>query len=177
MPNRILREGIITSEPVNRLSWPAEVFYRRLHSIVDDYGRYYGNLELLRAGLYPLKLDSVSSADVGKWLSECEAGGLVSVYDVEQRKFLAVIKFGQHIRAKCSKFPDPPDLDEVKCTCIADEAHMRPNANAETETETKANAQTIAQARARAHSSREGGKSGVDFESLPGIRKRKVGKA
>ena len=36
MPNRILREGILTSERVNALSWEAEVFYRRLMSAVDE---------------------------------------------------------------------------------------------------------------------------------------------
>ncbi len=39
MPNRIIREGILTSEAVNSLSWEAEVFFRRLLSVVDDFGR------------------------------------------------------------------------------------------------------------------------------------------
>ncbi len=48
MPNRILREGILTSERVNLLSWEAEVFYRRLMSVVDDYGRFHAHPALLR---------------------------------------------------------------------------------------------------------------------------------
>jgi hypothetical protein len=59
MPNRVLREGILTSERVNALDWPAEVFYRRLMSVVDDFGRYWAKPELLRAGLYPLHHDKV----------------------------------------------------------------------------------------------------------------------
>jgi hypothetical protein len=39
MPNRELREGILTSERINALTFPAEVFYRRLMSVVDDFGR------------------------------------------------------------------------------------------------------------------------------------------
>jgi hypothetical protein len=39
MPSRLLREGILDSEAVNALSFAAEVFYRRLMSVVDDFGR------------------------------------------------------------------------------------------------------------------------------------------
>ena len=48
MPNRILREGILTSERIERLDWAEEVFYRRVMSVVDDYGRYYARPALLR---------------------------------------------------------------------------------------------------------------------------------
>ena len=40
MPNRILRDGILMSPRVNVLSSEAELFYRRLMSVVDDYGRF-----------------------------------------------------------------------------------------------------------------------------------------
>ena len=43
MPNRILRDTILRSERVARLSPTAELFYRRLMSVADDYGRYYAN--------------------------------------------------------------------------------------------------------------------------------------
>lgn len=109
MPNRVLREGIISSELVNRLTWGAEVFYRRLHSVVDDFGRFSAHPSLLRAALYPLKLNDVSDADVGKWLTECVTGGLVSVYEVENKRFLVVLKFDQRVRAEKSKYPPPPD--------------------------------------------------------------------
>ena len=39
MPSRILREGINTSPKVNALSPMAELFYRRLMTVADDYGR------------------------------------------------------------------------------------------------------------------------------------------
>jgi hypothetical protein len=59
MPDRILRAGIIKSGAVNALGWPAEVFYRRLMSVVDDFGRYDGRSSILRADLYPLKVDKL----------------------------------------------------------------------------------------------------------------------
>ena len=54
MPNRILREGILDSDRVNKLSWGAEVFYRRLMSVVDDFGRFDARIDLLKSKLYPL---------------------------------------------------------------------------------------------------------------------------
>ena len=54
MPNMILREGILTSERVNSLTTEEEIFYRRLISVVDDYGRYYAKPELLRSACFPL---------------------------------------------------------------------------------------------------------------------------
>lgn len=114
MPNRIVREGIITSEPVNALGWAEECFYRRLHSVVDDFGRFHANLSLLRAACYPLRLNDVSDQDVGKWLSVCESKGLVRVYEVDGKRFLEVEKFDQQVRAKKSKFPQPPAV------CVAD---------------------------------------------------------
>ena len=56
MPNRVIREGILTSERIEMLGWAEEVFYRRLMSVVDDFGRYYARPALLRAACYPLLL-------------------------------------------------------------------------------------------------------------------------
>lgn len=111
MPDRIVRAGILTSDSVNALSWPAEVLYRRLHSVVDDYGRYDGRSSMLRAHLYPLKIDKVSEADVGKWLTECVTAGLVSLYRVAGRPYVEVLKFGARVRAETSKWPSPDDAD------------------------------------------------------------------
>ncbi len=51
MPTRILREGILTSETVNRLSLGAELFYRKFMPVVDDYGRYHAHIHLLHANV------------------------------------------------------------------------------------------------------------------------------
>ena len=108
MPNRIVRDGILTSLPVASLGWAEEVFYRRLMSAVDDYGRFHAHPSLLRAALYPLQLTKVSDADIGKWLRASEAAGLVSVYPASDgNRYVVIIKFGQQVRAAKSKYPDP----------------------------------------------------------------------
>ncbi len=109
MPDRIVRVGILTSDPVNSLTWAGEVFYRRLFNIADDFGRYDARPTILRAMLYPTKIDRVSDADVSKWLAECAEAGLVSVYQVSAKPFLEIQKFGQKIRATKSKWPSPAD--------------------------------------------------------------------
>jgi hypothetical protein len=120
MPNRILREGIIDSERVNKLSWAAEVFYRRLMSVVDDYGRYDGRAEILRVRLYPLKIDVVSQKDIVSWLKECIEAQLVRMYKVEGKSYIEVLNFDQTIRIKKPKYPAPlPDSDS--CVILEEE--------------------------------------------------------
>ena len=80
MPVRMLREGILDSEAVNSLSAEAEVFYRRLMSVVDDYGRFDARPAVLRSRLYPIKIDAVFEVDVAKWLADCCRAGLVRTY-------------------------------------------------------------------------------------------------
>lgn len=115
MPNRILREGILTSKRMERLGWPEEVFYRRLMSVVDDFGRYHADHGLLLAACYPRQLKKVSDSDIGKWLTACVNAALVRVYPAQDGdNYLEMLDFGQQVRAKKSKFPDPLS------TCAAD---------------------------------------------------------
>ena len=109
MPNRILREGILSSERVNSLGWEGEVFYRRLMSVVDDYGRFHAHPALLRAALFPLKLDAVRDEAMARLLAEAEAAGLVRTYMVDGKRYLQLLDFRQRVRAHESKFPAPPD--------------------------------------------------------------------
>jgi hypothetical protein len=114
MPNRILREGILTSPRMAKLGWAEEVFYRRLISVVDDFGRYYADAGMLRAACYPRQLSKVSDSDIGKWLQIIADAGLVRAYQVSGEGYLEVLDFGQQVRAKKSKFPD------MQGNCVAD---------------------------------------------------------
>lgn len=78
-------------------------------SVADDHGRFYALPALLRAACYPLHLDKVSDADIGKWLTACVNAALVSVYPASDgKRYLQIHDFGQRIQSK-SKFPDPPE--------------------------------------------------------------------
>ena len=124
MPNRIIREGILTSPKLAKLGWAEEVFYRRLLSVVDDFGRYYADAGMLRAACYPRQLNKVSDSDVGKWLTALVEAALVRVYPAEDgERYLEVVKFDQQVRAKKSKFPPMPS------TCVADATQPIANAH------------------------------------------------
>lgn len=119
MPNRILRESILTSDAVNSLTPHAEVFYRRLMSVVDDYGRYDARPSIIRAACFPLQLATVREVTVSRWIAECVKAGLVRLYDVDGKSYLVLLKLGEP-RAKTSKYPDPPD---PALTCAHMSAH------------------------------------------------------
>lgn len=120
----------MSSPRIAKLTWPSEVFYRRLMSVVDDYGRYHAHPMLLRAACYPMQLDKVSEADIGKWLGECQKAALVSVYEISGSAYLELQDFRQQRRAKKSKFPDPPaDATHMSSTCISDATHLPANAH------------------------------------------------
>lgn len=106
MPKRLLRDGILTSDRVAQLDWAAEVFYRRLMSVADDFGRYDGRVSMLKAHLYPLVLDKVREADVSRWLAECEKAGLIRRYEADSKPFVEILRFGQ--RKRTSRYPPPP---------------------------------------------------------------------
>lgn len=112
MPNRILREGILESQRVNALTEGEEVFYRRLMSIVDDYGRYEAHPALLRARLYPLKLDDKSQEAVAALLNAVSAQRLAFVYQVAGKIYLQLLDFKQQTRSD-SRYP-APDAKQLK---------------------------------------------------------------
>lgn len=130
MPNRIIREGIIDSEAVNSLSFDAEVFYRRLMSVVDDFGRFDGRTAVLRARLYALQLDKVREANLERWIAECVKARLIRLYESNGKPYVLLLKLGAP-RAKASKYPAPPDETVCECNTLEDEhcAQMQADAN------------------------------------------------
>lgn len=133
MPSRIIREGILTSERVDSLGVNEELFYRRLMSVVDDFGRFDARPLMLRVSCYPLRVDRVREADISRWLAKCQTAGLIALYAVNGKQYLEITDFKQQIRAKESKYPDPDpcnsqgtccaDATQVQGTCCAD-AHV-----------------------------------------------------
>jgi hypothetical protein len=107
MPSRIIREGVLTSLRVDKLSEPAELFYRRLQSVADDYGRYISEPRLLRSAVYPLRTDKFSTDKINALLGECTAAGLIVGYRAEEKDCLAFLDFRQQTRSK-SRYPAPP---------------------------------------------------------------------
>ena len=113
MPTRLIREGILTSERVASLSWEAEVFYRRLLSLVDDYGLADARPSVLRSALYPLQLEKMSECNVQRCLATCETAGLILLFARNGKSFLMVRDFGQSLRS-APKYPLPDGYKAVQ---------------------------------------------------------------
>lgn len=116
MPSRILREGINSSELIDALSPEAELLYRRLMSVVDDYGRFHASPATVRGACWPTHPEKVCEQDVSKWLAECaqtDSSGksLITLYSNGKSKYLQINNFGQQIRTK-SRFPEPCEQSE-----------------------------------------------------------------
>lgn len=122
MPNRIIRDAILTSVPVSTLGWPEEVLYRRLMSVADDYGRCDALPQLVRSRCYPLQTDQVRVADITRWLAACEKAGLIVLYEADGKPYLQIEKFGQQQRS-ASKFPPPP-ANASKCEQMLADEHL-----------------------------------------------------
>lgn len=112
---RLIRDWTL-SEKMNQLSAQAEVLFMRLCMKCDDYGGFHARPSLIKANLFPLRLDNVREADISRWISELvntkdekgEKAGLIVVYEVDSKPYLRIVNFGQKLKRMKKLFPDPP---------------------------------------------------------------------
>lgn len=144
MPNRIIRDGICTSESINALTPEQEVLFYRLLVICDDFGRFDGRIPIVKAAAFPLR--DVSAKQLEAWLAALEGVGLIVRYRVDGKAFLAVAKWDQHqrIRNARSRYPAPavdePQTDDGKSRSIDGKPPtVAARAGAESESESNPN--------------------------------------
>lgn len=122
MPNRILREGILSSDRVDMLCPEAEVFYRRLMSKVDDHGLFDARPSVLRAALYPLRVSQSNEINCEQWLTDCINAKLIIVYQVDGKPYLKMLDTKWKTRSEpkyekpvngCKQLRAPVRLDVV----------------------------------------------------------------
>lgn len=107
MPNRLLREGICSSDAIESLSPELEVMFYRLLVVCDDYGYMDARPPILKAQCFPLK-DSATQAKIQSWIDELAKQGLIAVYEKDNKQFLAICKWEQRARSR-QKYPGPMD--------------------------------------------------------------------
>ena len=112
LPNRILREGILGSRAVNNLSESAELLYRRLINVVDDYGRFDWDVDLIRARAFPLQLDRWPIDRLKIVLQELAQSPLLTIYMAEQKQYFEIANFGQRIQSR-GRYPSPTGPDST----------------------------------------------------------------
>jgi hypothetical protein len=108
MPNRILRDWTFSKE-MSFVSFGAEVLFIRLIQKADDFGRYFGDPEILLSQLFPKKgTKKIEVKQIKEFVAELEQQELITCYKVNGHQFILINDFEQRIRAKSSKFPEAP---------------------------------------------------------------------
>jgi hypothetical protein len=107
MPNRLLKEGIVDSAKIDKLSAEAEVLYYRLLVVADDIGRMDARPAIVRARCFPLK-ESLSTERVCKWLDAVWDAQLTGRYSVGGQPFIQILAWEQRVRSS-GKYPPPVD--------------------------------------------------------------------
>lgn len=113
MPNRILSARIHISNSISKLNPLEEVVFIHLIMSCDDYGRYFGDAEILKGHMFPKR--GFSAKQIEDALAKLEAEGMIERYSVDGIKYLALknwMKY-QKPRAKESKHPAPDQANEV----------------------------------------------------------------
>jgi hypothetical protein len=90
------------------LDWDAQSFYIRLLTVVDDYGRYDADHELLRSFCFPIRSDVTVRAVANMCVQLSEAKLATFYKDDEGKEFLQLTKWQERARSH-SKFPGPSD--------------------------------------------------------------------
>ena len=110
MPDRVIRETILSSQSMARMSPEGERQLVRLWLTCDNHGRFEADPQLVRAKCFPRMLDIVTEEDVAAWLDEIQDAETVSFYEVDEKLY------GFHpnwlrsnkLRTENSKYPNPP---------------------------------------------------------------------
>ena len=106
MPSRILSQKINTSNSISKLKPMEEIVFIHLLVSCDDYGRFYGNPDIINGMLFSRRRFPVQ--DIEKALRRLEEEKMIMRYSVDGDDYLELtswMKF-QKPRAKVSKFPD-----------------------------------------------------------------------
>ena len=100
------------SDDIDRLSWFEEVVFYRLIVNCDDYGRFDGRPAILKSRLFPLK-ENITLKSVESAIHTLASAGLVVLYEFEGTPYLYLPTWARHqnIRAKRSRYPEPPAVD------------------------------------------------------------------
>jgi len=107
---RMLNKVMLTSQKVNKISEGAENLYFRILLLVDDYGRYYADPDIIKSYCYPKRKVSISIIKIR--LIELTSIRLVKTYKDNDEEYLEFVNFQKYqsfrsdIKLK-EEFPSP----------------------------------------------------------------------
>ena len=123
MPNRIIWEKCRTSPTLANISADAERLFWRLMTTADDFGRFEGETDVIRAACFPKQLDQYSHKKVDQFLAELVQEGAVALYTANGRRYGHFLQWGeyQRTRAEKSKYPEPTSDNACQQVTSADD--------------------------------------------------------
>lgn len=105
MPNRIINEGILTSDSLSQLSWFENCVFFRLLVLVDDYGCYDARPAVIRGQAF--SLNSVTDKQIQDALSHLATVGIVDLYTVGGKPYLQLKTWAKYQRIRNSRHKYP----------------------------------------------------------------------
>lgn len=127
---RMISRSISTSRKLARVDDMAALIFTWIQPHTDDYGRLEGDAMTVRAKVCPMR--DYTNEQVEKALQEMEVAGLITLYTVNNERYLQVCNFEEHQtfktdRPRKEEYPKPEDTEVLQ---------MEPTGNQE---ETKGN--------------------------------------
>jgi hypothetical protein len=109
MPQRLLRPGIRQSKRWSRVGYLEQTLYIRLLTLVDDYGRYEADPELIRSEAFPYgdpSGNAIPVPTIDSGLLSLVRNDLIFLYETDAKRYLQLTRWKERVRSD-SKFPDP----------------------------------------------------------------------
>ncbi len=135
MPNRLIKDSLLSNEKFNQLNWFEQTTYIRLILLADDYGRLDGREMVIKSYCYPID-EKVTRSAISKAISQMVNVGLLQKYEVNDKPYLLFPNWDkyQRLRSKSSKYP-APELGNMTDTCPTHDSHMTDTCLLEVEVE------------------------------------------
>jgi len=96
MRTRQIKPSFYTSDDTGDLDFHIRDLFIGLWLMADRRGRLKYQPNIIRATLYPHKLDSISDADIVKWLDILHKRHLITIYSVAKQRLIQVNAFERH---------------------------------------------------------------------------------
>ncbi len=106
MPDRVLRDELLTSPRYWAVSIEAQRLYVHLILVADDTARFSGKNYTIRAACFPGH--PVAAEKLDSLLAELVDQDLVRVYEHAGERYLFIPRYRQRMRYPRSKYPPPP---------------------------------------------------------------------
>ena len=139
MPNRVIRDSILTSRQVGQLDWFQQALLVRLILSCDDYGRYFAAPDIIRNRFFCI-YPGVTQDQVTEGMERLEELGFIITYRVEGELYCAFPQWSKYqvCRTRREIYPaPPPEAPGQELKNFAPEFHEAKRNSIETAPETK----------------------------------------